>query len=171
MTPRLLSMALIGLMTLLPVTASAKDKTDLLGSFRKWDAFKLTATNGGVTCYMISTPTRMAPKGANRGKVYTTITHRPKMKIKNEVNVIVGYPFLLNKSVTATVDNRSFSMFTDGDGAWLRTPKEDSAMVAAMKRGNALVFRGTSKRGTATRDTYSLSGFTAAYNAITKACK
>jgi len=171
MIARLTTLSLIALLTLLPMAAHAKDKTDLLGSFRKWDAFKLTASNGAVSCYMVSKPTKTAPQGASRGKIYTTITHRPNMKIKNEVNVIVGYPFTLNKSATATVDNRSFSMFTDGDGAWLRTPKEDSDMVAAMKRGNALVFRGMSKRGTATRDTYSLSGFTAAHNAITKACK
>jgi hypothetical protein len=43
-------------------------------------------------------------------------------------------------------------------------------MVAAMRRGNSLVVEGTSARGTVTTDRYSLSGFTAAHNAISRAC-
>jgi hypothetical protein len=33
-----------------------------------------------------------------------------------------------------------------------------------------MIVKGTSSRGTLTTDTYSLSGFTAAFNAISKAC-
>ena len=44
------------------------------------------------------------------------------------------------------------------------------ALVNAMKRGNELVFKGTSERGTLTTDSYSLKGVTAAMKAIDKAC-
>ena len=39
-----------------------------------------------------------------------------------------------------------------------------------MKSGKQLIVRGTSSRGTATTDTYSLAGFTAALAASDKAC-
>jgi hypothetical protein len=39
-----------------------------------------------------------------------------------------------------------------------------------MIRGLEMVVRGTSSRGTATKDTYSLRGFTAAYEAARDAC-
>ncbi|MGB1026239.1 MAG: invasion associated locus B family protein, partial [Rhodospirillaceae bacterium] len=39
-----------------------------------------------------------------------------------------------------------------------------------MKRGRDMIVKGTSSRGTVTTDTYSLSGVTAAMNAIDKAC-
>ena len=39
-----------------------------------------------------------------------------------------------------------------------------------MKGGLAMIVAGISSRGTLTTDTYSLNGFTAAYDAITKAC-
>ena len=39
-----------------------------------------------------------------------------------------------------------------------------------MKAGKQLIVRGTSSRGTATTDTYSLAGFSAALAAIDKAC-
>ena len=43
-------------------------------------------------------------------------------------------------------------------------------MVQAMRRGNELVFKGTSERGTLTTDSYSLKGVTAAMKAIDRAC-
>jgi hypothetical protein len=39
-----------------------------------------------------------------------------------------------------------------------------------MRAGSRLVAKGTSNRDTLTTDTYSLTGFSAAYNAINKAC-
>ena len=44
-------------------------------------------------------------------------------------------------------------------------------MVEAMRRGATMIVEGISSRGTHTKDTYSLTGFTAAHNAINEACK
>jgi len=49
--------------------------------------------------------------------------------------------------------------------------KSDNAMTQAMKRGSNLVMSGQSGRGNNTSYRFSLSGFTAAHNAITKACR
>jgi len=40
-----------------------------------------------------------------------------------------------------------------------------------MRAGLTMVVKGTSSRGTLTTDTYSLRGFTAAYDAMQKACE
>jgi hypothetical protein len=40
-----------------------------------------------------------------------------------------------------------------------------------MRAGAVMAVSGISKFGTETTDTFSLSGFSAAYNAITRACK
>lgn len=153
-----------------PTTVWAKDKRDMLGSFRDWDTFKITNDRGQKQCYMISTPTKSGPKGANRGSIYLTITHIPHLKRKNEVNTIIGYPFRNGSEATIRVGRRSLKMFTSGDGAWLSTPKQDLEMINIMKKGSSVLVQGTSRRGTNTNDTYSLMGFTAAYNTITKAC-
>ena len=39
-----------------------------------------------------------------------------------------------------------------------------------MKKGNKLIVKGQSSRGTDTIDTYTLSGFTLAYNQLFKDC-
>ncbi len=149
----------------------AADQRELIGSFRDWDALAITRDNGERVCYMISVPKETSPNNVRRGEIYTMITMRPRVRIVDEVNVIIGYPFRASSEASATIGNRQFTMFTEGHGAWLRTPQEDSQMVAAMRAGNAMVVRGTSSRGTNTRDRYSLMGFTAAYNAITEACQ
>ena len=43
-------------------------------------------------------------------------------------------------------------------------------MIYAMKKGIKLIVTGVSTRGTKTVDTYTLTGFTAAYNKLTKDC-
>ena len=49
--------------------------------------------------------------------------------------------------------------------------EEDKKIVSAMKRGDRMIVSGQSSRGTATKDTYSLKGFTTAYQTISAKCK
>ncbi len=163
----------LALWLLAPVAARAADKTDLIGSFRDWDAFTLGKADGELICYMVSVPksSKASRKGVRRGDIYITVTHRPKAEVRDQVNIVVGYPFKEGSEAHAVIDGKTrFKLFTQGDGAWLYTQREDSAMVEAMRRGSTLVVTGTSSRGTRTTDRYSLAGFTAAHNAISKAC-
>ena len=151
----------------------AQEKTDLIGSFNDWDAFTLRRGNGTMLCYMVSVPKswKASRENVRRGDIYITVTHRPSGGVRDQVNIVVGYPLKKGSEVTATIDGQtSFELFTQGDGAWLYTAEQDSEMVQAMRRGVTLVVEGTSSRGTDTTDRYSLMGFTAAYNAISKAC-
>ncbi len=70
----------------------------------------------------------------------------------------------------ATVDGKAYELFTQGENAWLEKPADETRMVEAMKAGSTLTVVGKSNRGTTTTDRYSLTGFTAAHNAISKAC-
>ena len=63
-----------------------------------------------------------------------------------------------------------FKLFTYDDSAWAVNSEEDRKLVKAMKAGIKMSVVGYSSRDTKTTDTYSLSGFTDAYNAISKAC-
>jgi hypothetical protein len=166
-----LILALAGLALWPTGGAEARDKRDLLGSYRDWDAFLIRKDSGERQCYMASLAKSKSPGNVTHGDVYITVTHRPRLKVVDEVNLVTGYSFRPNTEVTASISKRNFRMFTEGDGAWLRTPREDKQMVGAMKSGESLFMRGTSSRGTGTSYRFSLAGFTAAHNAIGKACK
>ena len=155
----------------LPNRAEAQSSR-LLGSYRDWDAH-VRGSGSARECYMLSAAKRWSAsrKGVSRGDIYITVTHRPAMAVSGEVNVIVGYPLRQGSELRLSIDGkRRFDLFTEGRGAWAYDSKDDTAIVTAMKRGNTLVATASSQRGTRTTDTYSLSGFTAAYNAITRAC-
>ncbi|PCI51890.1 MAG: hypothetical protein COB49_00365 [Alphaproteobacteria bacterium] len=148
------------------------DNRQLLGTYRDWDAFMLKKSNGEKVCYMISIPKSSKPSTLRHGNPFLTVSHKPARKIKNEVNFVVGYNFKKNSRVTMRIDKKStFRLFTEGDGAWGDDMKADNAMTQAMKRGSALIMSGQSGRGNNTSYRFSLSGFTAAHNAITKACR
>lgn len=156
------------------VHAQSVENKSLLGSYNDWDAWRARYSDGSVVCFMLSEVEDWSAsrKNVRRGDIYTIVSHRPEADVRDEVNVVVGYPFKEGSTATAVIDgSESFEMFTKGDGAWNYDSQADKEMVAAMKKGLKLVVRGTSSRGTRTTDTYSLSGFTAAHNAISDACR
>ena len=143
-----------------------------LGSYKDWDAFVQKSSDGIKICYMVAMPKSSSPHNLKHGKPFLTITHRPALKIKNEVNIVVGYNFKSGSAVKITIDkSRNYYLFTDGSGAWAKTSGLDALISQAMKRGSNVVIRGVSGRSNATRYRFSLSGFTAAHNAITKSCR
>ena len=173
----LVAIIMAGFMTSAPADAQGV-KRDLLGSYKNWDALVRDDPKSGRACYMISVPIKStaSKSGVSRGDIYITLTHRPKYKVRDEINVVFGYPMKEAAEVSMNVDGRTKKQFfteksADGNSTgWAYDPKDDAAMVTAMKRGSRLRVNGASARGTKTTDTYSLSGFTAAYNAISKAC-
>ena len=72
--------------------------------------------------------------------------------------------------VTVAIGGTEYSLFTSGDWAWPASPADDAKLVAAMKRGADAVVTGISSRGTTTKDTFSLLGFTAATEDAEKRC-
>jgi hypothetical protein len=148
-------------------TAAAADK--VLGLYGDWGA--QTFSEGKNTgCSMWSQPTKGEGKYKQRGAVYAYVTHRPWDKRLNEVSFATGYTFKKDSTVQVRIGSEKFTLFTDGETAWSRSPKDDKKLVDAMRRGNAMIVVGVSSKGTQTTDTYSLAGFSKAYEAIGKAC-
>lgn len=145
-------------------SAAFAQEPQSIGTFGKWTAYSLKGKNG-TECYIASKPIETEPKNVRRDPVHFLVTH------KSMVNTIIGYNFKENSEAALTIDSTKFTMITNGDGAWLDTTQKDRKAVVAMKRGNKMIVRGTSWRGTKTRDTYSLEGVTAAMKAIADACK
>lgn len=164
-----LGLAVGAIMALAPV-AQAQQATEL-GTFNAWTAWQATDASG-VMCYISATPQKSEPAGANRDAIHFMIIHRKGMGTKNEVQTIIGYPFnATNAGASSTIDGKAYPMVTEGSAAWLASTGDEAGFVSAFKAGSQLVVRGTSQRGTSTVDTYSLSGATAAMNAIDAACK
>jgi hypothetical protein len=120
---------------------------------------------------MASSPTRDEGRYTRRGDIFVSVTHRPKERSFDVVSFVAGYTFQSGSQVEVRIGNRTFTnLFTDRDKAWALNDAADRELVAAMRAGERMIVRGTSSRGTATKDTYSLRGFTAAHRAINAKC-
>ncbi len=151
------------------VAQEAEAGPESIGTFGNWQA--VTFQEGGKKgCYITSKPTKEEGQYSQRGRVYVLVTHRPADKSYDVVSVVAGYTYGESGDVTLTIDETDFSLFTHQDSAWAPDAATDKALVDAMKKGNRMVVKGTSSRGTKTTDTYSLSGFTKAYQASAEAC-
>jgi Invasion associated locus B (IalB) protein len=144
----------------------------LLGQYADWGAY--TASPGGnKVCFAFAKPktTQLEPVGRARGPSYLFVSTRPAEKVKNEVSVIIGYPFKTSSDATAEIGTAKFAMYTQNDGAWIKNVAEEARMVDAMRKGADLTVKGTSGRGTQSTDQYSLKGLAQALDKVEQECK
>jgi hypothetical protein len=141
----------------------------LIGEHGDWAAYMFMESNSKV-CYMVSQPKKTGGNYTKRGDVFALITHRPAEKSKNVFSYIAGYAYKSGSEVTAIVNNQNFRLFTQDDSAWAADEAADNRITDAINRGNSLVVKGVSARGTETTDTFGLSGSSAAYKAISSEC-
>lgn len=127
-------------------------------------------------CWGVSVPTETVNTrdgrvvAANRGQILLMVFYRPNSGASGQVAFTGGYPFNDGSQVTVNISGNEFSLFTDGEWAWPASPADDAKIVSAMKRGADAVVTGVSSRGTTTKDTFSLLGFTAAVEDAEKRC-
>jgi Invasion associated locus B (IalB) protein len=143
-----------------------------VGSFKQWGAYT-SSEGGGKMCFVASQPTdkKYSRSISGRDPAFFMVTTIPNKNIRNEASTIIGYSFADNSKVTIAIDGGSkFTMFTDKDSAWIENPAQEAELIAAMRAGTRMVVEGTSSRGTITTDTYSLSGISAALEAMSKEC-
>ena len=168
-------MALIGLFGPFMASAWAQEE-QAVATFKDWRLF-VSGAAAAKNCYIVGEPKRMRPANVRRGDTYLVIAHRPGQGVRNEVSVRNGYPFSATSNPFAEVGSDKFDFFTGvqaqngaEEWAWVVDLESQPRLVTAMKRGNELIFKGTSARGTLTTDSYSLSGVTAAMKALDEAC-
>ncbi len=148
--------------------AQAADPTEL-GTFGKWSAFVFTE-DGNKVCYMASEPDKDEGDYKARGKIYALVTHRPAEGTKNVFSYITGYPYKAGSDATVKIDSTTYTLFTQDETAWAPDASTDNKITDSIRKGSKMVVKGTSKRGTLTTDTFSLSGSGAAHDAISKEC-
>lgn len=111
------------------------------------------------------------PAQVSRSAILLFVTFRPGSGVAGEVSFTGGYPFAPGSTVGVDIDGTTYEMTTDGEWAWPSDPAQDAAMLASMKAGAQAILTARSARGTQTRDTFSLLGFTAAVTEAENRCK
>jgi Invasion associated locus B (IalB) protein len=154
-----------------PAAPTAPQPT-LLGQFGDWGAY--TASPGGKkVCFALAKPssTKTTPPNRPRDPAYMFISSRPSEKVREEVSIIFGYGFKPNSDASVEIGGANYAMYTQSDGAWVKNAAEETRLVDAMRKSGDLTVKGTSAKGTASVDVYSLRGLPEALNRVGQECK
>ena len=131
---------------------------------------------------MITQPKKSEGDYTMRGRVRIVVYRNSEKKVnKNIIGIDFGYSFpdkskalIEIDKVKLTIDDEVvFDIDTFAQTAWINSsdsPNLEIKIIEAMKKGKILIAEGTSKRGTDTKDTYSLKVFNKAIKKISTYC-
>lgn len=155
-----------------PAFAQEETSTNRVDAKTDWSVF---VEDTPTECWSVSTPKETVNTrdgrtvAVRRGQILLMVFYRPDAGANGQVAFTGGYPFG-SPSVSVEISGDTFELFTEGEWAWPATPSDDARLITAMKRGAEAVVTAVSARGTTTRDTFSLLGFTAAVEDAAKRC-
>lgn len=159
----------------LATTAIAQQatSTNRVAAKTDWSVF---VEDDPTECWSVSAPKETVNTrggrvvSVRRSDILLFVFYRPNAEVKGQVTFTGGYPFAGGSTVNLNVDGSEFELFTEGEWAWPATAADDAKIVTALKRGTEAVLTARSERGTQTKDTFSLLGFTAAIEDAEKRC-
>ncbi|QYX58493.1 invasion associated locus B family protein [Roseovarius sp. SCSIO 43702] len=162
-------------LALLTQPASAQqESTNQVAANTAWSVFK---DDDPKECWAVSAPTETVNTrggqtvAVRRGSILLMTFFRPAAGVNGQVAFTGGYPFAGGSTVNVSVGGKSFELFTEGEWAWPANPQDDAQIIAAMKAGADVTLTARSSRGTQTKDTFSLIGYTAALEEAAKRCQ
>jgi hypothetical protein len=151
------------------MTGAMAQSVRVLGDFNDWSAYA-TSDSAGKICFVLSNPIAVEPQPDGYTGAYLYLTHRTGERIRNELNLVAGYGFGPDTTAELTVGGESYELFTSDDAAWLIDIGHGEEVARAMRAGSSMMIEGTNERGIKIRETFSLSGVTAASRAIDAEC-
>ncbi|MGK7651180.1 MULTISPECIES: invasion associated locus B family protein [unclassified Roseovarius] len=156
-------------------TATAQEEsTNQVAAKTAWSVFEDADPK---ECWAVSSPTETVNTkdgrvvAVRRGDILLMTFFRPGAGVQGQITFTGGYPFAGGSTVNVNIGGTEFEMFTEGEWAWPASAADDAKIIAAMKRGADAVLTARSGRGTVTKDTFSLLGYTAALEEAEKRCQ
>jgi invasion protein IalB len=152
--------------------AEAGGAPTLLGQYGDWGAYWAPSGTNKV-CFVLAKPatSQTTPPNRPRNPIYFFVASRPAENVRNEVSVMIGYPFKSGADATVEVGTAKFAMNTQSDGAWIKNVAEEARLIEIMRKGSDLTVTGTSSKGTQSVDHYSLKGLGQALDRTSQECK
>jgi hypothetical protein len=152
---------------LTPVAAMAAAPAPLgpnKGVFSDWTAATY-GTGSAKICYAFTKPQSSHPALSRRGPAMLTITERHGSR--DEVSLTPGFTYAKKPAVSLLAGKTKIPFYVEDNTAFTDDVPE---ALAAFARESTTTVTSTGPKGSKISDQFSLSGFSAAYKAISKAC-
>jgi hypothetical protein len=139
-------------------------------AFFDWTIYEAEIEKTGEKkCYMVAHPASSISNHNMRGKPYISITRYQNRRIE-EFSLNAGFEIKTNDQVFVMIDDRKFSLISNGEGAWTRSQIEDAIIIQKILNSSMIKIRLDSAIGTYAVDEYSLKGVAKAYNRLRYIC-
>jgi hypothetical protein len=163
------AMALALCASLILTASASAQQVRLLGEHRAWSSYAANGATGAV-CFAMTKPERVTPTPDGYSQAYIYITNRPAENVTTEFNLVAGFAFQPDSKATVDVSGQVFNLFTQNDAAWLDDAGQSAELASAIRAGSSMTVEGTTAAGIKVTQNYSLSGATAAQQAIQSGC-
>lgn len=153
--------------------AQDQNTSNRVGVHSDWNVFEETSPR---ECMSVSAPKETVNTrdgrvvAVRRSAIRLFVFFRPEKGKAGHVTFTGGYPFAPDSYVNLEIGDQKFNLITQGEWAWPTTEDDDAKIITAMKRGANATLTARSARGNQTKDTFSLRGFTAAFEDADKRC-
>jgi hypothetical protein len=140
-----------------------------LAQFGDWTAYSTPGVKR--ICYALAVPKERLPKNLTRDPGYLFVSFRPDERVRGEIAIVMGFAVKEDAPAQAVLGSTTIQLAGKDSSLFVRNAAEEGGMLAAMKKGETLVIKASSKRGNATTDRYSLAGLAQAADRAEKECK
>lgn len=149
-------------LALLALAAAPLAARESLGVFDSWAAFKDPRP---LRCYAIA-----KAQGSPPAPAYAMISHWPDRKVRGAVHIVLSREPTAGAPVRLAVGERRFDLVARGRNAWPADPRQDAAIVAALRSASRMSVSARAARGDGFTDRYALAGVATALDAATVGC-
>ncbi|CAN7696574.1 invasion associated locus B family protein [Bosea sp. LjRoot237] len=150
--------------------AGGQGQALLLETAGKWQAFSSQQGRSKI-CYALSKAETRVPANLKDVEGLLFISSRPGEGVRNEISLVMNFDLKEDVEHQAIIGSDRFALVAKGQNVWLKNPAEEGRMLDALRKGAGLEIKGTSKRGNATSDKYSLAGISQIVKRAEDACK
>lgn len=165
-----------GALFMVPVFAVAQPAhaASAVRTFNSWTLYSETGQQ--QICFLATPPAETAPAGIKRDVAMLYVSAWPRDGVRSEFSVKLGFPPrrasepVVSVSLPGSAAPSSFRMVFKDDRAFVMDATQELKLLEAMKKGTRLTVQAVSERGTTVTDTYSLTGASAAMQALSGGC-
>lgn len=145
--------------------APAAAARDTLGVFGRWAAFR---DDGPRRCFAVAEPAR--PLRGGGWRPFAAVSTFPEAGLRSQINIRLRNRKLRGAPVFLSIGQRRFRLIAGGSDAWARDPRQDAAIVSAMRSGSSMSVETRGLNGRAFADVYALRGAATAIDAAALGC-
>ncbi len=144
---------------------------------KDWSAFECFTASGAIEMSAFKNGEKLSKVSREKGQFYVQMNKKNSPEF--EITYFAGFPLKTASQVVLKIDNiQKFLLYSHPKPessiqkayAWSH-PNDDTKLINSLKKGTQAIIESNSHTGKVIKDTFALSGFTAAFNFMKNKCK